>query len=237
MPRPEVTKIVRNQSSRNGVKPRVIVLHSTESHERPGLSDLQGLGSWFDNGSAQASSHVGNDAEGNDARFVADDRKAWTQGQENPRCLSIEQIGFARESRKQWLDQPKQLRNTAEWIAYWSKKYGIPIRKSTQHGVCQHTDFPSQSHTDCGPGYPFDHVLSLAREIADGVVPEDVRENKWKRKLRIQRSRLARISGSIKRLREGGVTSAERDDYDYSIRAMNATKERINTLKRLIARK
>lgn len=231
-PRPEVTRWVGNQSSRNGVSPKVIVLHTTEGHNRPGLEDLRGLGSWFDSPRAQASSHVGNDAEGNDARYVADERKAWTQGVENPKCLSIEQIGFASQSREDWLKLEKQLRNTAEWIAYWSKKHDIPITKSTQHGVCQHTDFPSQTHTDCGDGYPIDHVLKLAQEITQGTSP--VREKKWERSLSIQRSRLARLRTLRAQLRKDG--KKDTDKYRWTTNATNATKIRIKRLKKLIAR-
>ena len=125
-----------NQSSRNGLKPRLIVLHTTEGHNRPGLSDLRGLVSFFDNPRNQVSSHVANDAEGNDARIVPDERKAFTQAAFNSIALSIEQIGFASQT-----EFPQaQLENTARWIAHWSRKWGIPIRHSTSSGVCQHRD-------------------------------------------------------------------------------------------------
>jgi N-acetyl-anhydromuramyl-L-alanine amidase AmpD len=188
-PRPEVTVSVRNQSSRNGVKPRIIVLHSTESHERPGVEDLVGLGRWFDNPAAQASSHVANDGEGNDARYVPDERKAWTQAGANSYALSIEQIGFARETREEWLKQPGQLNNTARWIAYWSSKYDIPIVESTEHGVCQHSDLGAMGggHHDCGPGYPLDIVLKLAKTYRKPLT----KEQKWARSLRILRAKAA----------------------------------------------
>ena len=134
--RPEIVANVVNQSSRNGVKPRLIVLHTTEAHNRPGLADLHGLVSCFDNPASQASSHIANDADGNDARMVPDERKAWTQASFNSVSLSIEQIGHA--SQKKFPES--QLRNTAQWIAHWSKKYGIPITRSLTHGVCQHRD-------------------------------------------------------------------------------------------------
>ena len=35
-PQPEITASVVNQSSRRGIKPRIIVLHTTEGHNRPG---------------------------------------------------------------------------------------------------------------------------------------------------------------------------------------------------------
>jgi N-acetyl-anhydromuramyl-L-alanine amidase AmpD len=163
--KPEIVANVRNQSSRNGRKPRVIVLHTTEGHNRPGLSDLQGLVNFFDNPASQVSSHVANDAEGNDARMVPDDRKAFTQAQFNSIALSIEQIGFAAQAGSM---TEKQLANTAAWIAHWSRKHGIPIRHSTTNGVCQHRDLGAAGggHVDCGPNYPFNKVLSMAKELA-----------------------------------------------------------------------
>ena len=163
-PRPKITANVVNQSSRNGVKPRLIVLHTTEGHNREGLEDLRGLVSFFNNSANQVSSHVANDAEGNDARMVPDERKAFTQAAFNSLSLSIEQIGFA--SQKQFPEP--QLRNTALWIAHWSKRHGIPIQRSTTHGICQHKELGPQGggHSDCGPNYPIDEVLSMARRMA-----------------------------------------------------------------------
>src|ERR671935_2328313 len=55
--KPEYVRIVRNQSSRESVKPRLIVLHTTTDARKsstvvvrnePGLRDLRKLGAWFD---------------------------------------------------------------------------------------------------------------------------------------------------------------------------------------------
>jgi hypothetical protein len=163
-PKPKIVASVVNQSSRRGLKPRIIVLHTTEGHNRPGLSDLQGLVSFFNNPSAQVSSHVANDAEGNDARIVPDEAKAFTQAAFNSISLSIEQIGFA--SQKEF--PREQLENTARWIAHWSRKWNIPIKHSTSNGVCQHRDLGQAGggHVDCGPNYPLDKVLAMARSMA-----------------------------------------------------------------------
>ena len=120
--------------------------------------------SFFDNPRSQVSSHVANDAEGNDARIVPDEAKAFTQAAFNSIALSIEQIGFA--SQKQF--PQAQLENTARWIAHWSRKWDIPIKQSTSHGVCQHRDLGRSGggHVDCGPNYPFDKVLAMARSMA-----------------------------------------------------------------------
>jgi hypothetical protein len=155
---------VSNQSSRGGVKPKLIVLHTTEGHNRPGTGDLSDLGHYFDRPATQASSTAANDAEGNNARFMPDSRKPWTQAAYNSRSLSLEQIGFA--SQIAWSDA--QLRSTAQWIAFWSRKHGIPITKSTTHGVCEHKHLGAAGggHVDCGPKYPFDRVLEMARALA-----------------------------------------------------------------------
>ena len=162
--RPEITASVVNQSSRRGLKPRIIVLHTTEGHNRDGLSDLRGLVSFFDNPRSQVSSHVANDAEGNDARIVPDEAKAFTQAAFNSIALSIEQIGFASQAEF----PHAQLENTARWIAHWSRKWNIPIVHSTTRGVCQHKDLGSAGggHVDCGPNYPLGRVLSMARSMA-----------------------------------------------------------------------
>lgn len=157
-----VTSVVC-QSSRGGVTPRLIVLHTTEGFNKPGKADLEGLAEYFDRLSTQASSHVGVDGEGLAAQFVPDDRKAWTQAAFNPQSLSIEQIGFS--SQKSFPEA--QLRTVAQYIAFWSKKYSIPIKHSTSNGVCEHKDLGQEGggHDDCGPNYPFNRVLAMARSM------------------------------------------------------------------------
>ncbi len=161
-PYERIRRSVSNQSSRNGVSPKLIVLHSTESHNRPGTSDVEAIVAWFDNPASQASSHVVVDAEGIAAQCVPDSKKAWTQAAYNPQSLAVEQIGHA--SQTTWPEA--QLRKTAQYIAYWSKKYNIPISFSTSRGVCEHRHLGAAGggHHDCGEPYPLDRVLDLARE-------------------------------------------------------------------------
>lgn len=157
---------VRNQSLRmGGTKPTLIVLHSTESHNRPGINDLGAIVSWFNNPAAQASSHVVVDDEGHAARCVPDARKAWHVAQYNSKSLGIEQIGAAAQGRDAWTE--KQLRKVARYLAYWNYKYGIPLEYSTTHGVRRHMDLGAAGggHHDPGVNYPFDHVIELARQF------------------------------------------------------------------------
>lgn len=155
---------VANQSSRNGVKPSLIVLHDTEGGNLAGIADLQGLVNWFNNPAAQASSHVAVDADGNSAKFVDDLSKAWHVAAYNSKSLGIEQVGFA--TQKVWPDA--QLKKTAQYIAYWSTKYGIPIIHSTDRGVALHSDLgvAGGGHHDPGGGYPLDKVLAYAKDYA-----------------------------------------------------------------------
>lgn len=161
-PDEDFAHIVSNQSARS--EPiRLIVVHDTEGANLPGITDLRNLGTWFDNPAADASAHVGVDADGNAARYVEDTRKAWHAAAFNSRALGIEQIG--RAAQKTWPE--RQLRVTAQYIAHWSQKHGIPITHSTVHGVCQHRDLGAGGggHHDCGPHYPLDRVLEIARAL------------------------------------------------------------------------
>jgi len=169
---PERTVISPNWSSRGGNRPRLIVLHITVSHNRPGLGDIDAILGWFGQERSQCSSHIINDRDGNDARCVWDANKAWTQAAFNPIALAIEQIEFsAGRTRTEWLKESrKQLDNTAAWVAKWSVAYGIPLKESTTNGVCEHRTLGAAGggHSDCGPGYPMDYVLRQARQYAPG---------------------------------------------------------------------
>lgn len=160
----QIVRSVSNQSSRNGVKVTLIVLHDTEGGNLPGIADLKGLGDWFNNPAAQASAHVGVDADGNSAQFVPDTNKAWHVAAYNSKSLGVEQVGFA--TQKAWPDA--QLKKTAQYVAYWSKKYRIPLVHNTENGVCMHSDLgvAGGGHHDPGPAYPMDKVLNLARDFA-----------------------------------------------------------------------
>lgn len=159
-----------------------IVVHTTEGFDRDEapshVNGLHDLGSFFANPSSQVASHVANDRNGASARFVADNLRAWHVGRHNTYSLGIEQLGFARFTRAQWLHRKAQLDSTAAWIAYWSVKYKIPIRRCTTaangdlktHGVCSHGQLDPRNRSDPGAGYPFDYVIARARSLAGSGV-------------------------------------------------------------------
>jgi N-acetylmuramoyl-L-alanine amidase len=171
--KPTHTSIVKNQSSREGGRPKLIVLHTTEG------GTFESLINEFNNSESEASSHVANNARGESIRFVRDQAKSWSVCSYNPYTLNIEQIAFAKFSKKEWFtSQDKQLSNTAAWCAEWSIKYGIPLRKGLasgitlwiqRSGIVQHKDLGTLGcgHSDCGSGYPQRYVTRVARLIVE----------------------------------------------------------------------
>lgn len=168
-PHDEVTHLVGNKSSRNGSKIKLIVVHDTEGGNLAGIKDLTGLGEWFNTPASDCSAHVATDAEGNSARYVRDEDKAWHVAYYNSVSLGIEQVGFATE--KVWPEA--QLRETARWLAYWSHLHDVPLRKGrvlsngtvVTTGVVRHSDLGvlGGGHHDPGSNYPLHDVLDLAR--------------------------------------------------------------------------
>lgn len=149
----------------------LIVLHSTESDNISGSSsDLQGVASWFANPASEVSAHVITDADGNSARCVSDENKAWHCAMYNSPALGAEQVGHAEQSR--W--EPAEYMETARWIAQWSHEHGIPIRRAVtvggrvvRSGVTTHKKLGALGggHVDPGPHYPLGKVLKQARHI------------------------------------------------------------------------
>jgi len=157
-----------NQSSRGGEKPRLIVIHDTESPERKGKGDLIAVTDYLARLGVYASTHVVTDGDGLSARSVKDGDKAWHCASYNGISLGIEQIGYASRDKEDWPD--RQLKETARWVAKWSKKYGIPIEhisNLSKSGVVTHAQLGAAGggHHDPGPGYPMRRMLRFAREF------------------------------------------------------------------------
>jgi hypothetical protein len=157
-----------NYSSRGSSSVTHIVVHTAE-----GALTYESLGHYFESPSAGVSSHVGiDDTAGVIGEYVRRDGKAWTASNANPWSVQAELCGFAEWDRDTWMRHLTMLVNTAEWIAEESAAYGIPIddidaiaTDPDAYGVCQHNDLGAMGggHWDCGPGFPVDYVLDLAR--------------------------------------------------------------------------
>jgi hypothetical protein len=156
------------------------VLHTTE-----GAQTIESLGSWFQNPSAKCSSHHGADnaKRGVFGAYVYEQNVAWTQGNANGYCVSIELCtpsgAAAGWSRSYWLNnQDTLLRNAADWLAYVCGKYDIPLtvlsssqaQNASVRGVCQHMNLGTwgSNHNDCGGGFPMDQVIAWAKGQGGG---------------------------------------------------------------------
>ena len=167
-----------NHSSRGGAVPRLLVLHSAE-----GALTYQALGNFFANPSSGVSSHVGIDDTPNTVgEYVRRDQKAWTAAGANPVAVQAELCAFAAWSAAEWDQHPNMLANCAAWLAEESAALGIPLvrlsaaqAQGSGRGVCQHADLGSWggNHSDCGPGFPIDHVIAMAAGTAGSSAPED----------------------------------------------------------------
>lgn len=170
---PPVELDARSLVSSHGYQtPARIVLHSTESYDSRGTGDLYGIGAFWGRQGLGYGCQLGIDEEGLTARYVDDTEIGWCTASYNTGSLNIEQVGFARFTRAQWLARPRQLAKVARWLAYWSERYNIPLVRNPVRGVLTHADATaykriSGGHWDPGPGYPIDYVLRLAIQYRD----------------------------------------------------------------------
>jgi N-acetylmuramoyl-L-alanine amidase len=176
-------------SSRGGATVTTIVIHTAE-----GATTIESLGSWFQNPTANVSSHTGADDTPNTVgEYVPRTGKAWTQGDANPWCVSLELCAFAAWDNAEWQRHPDMLANCAAWIAEEAAHFDIPIVGLTPaqaqdpgaRGVCQHVDLGSMGggHTDCGSAFPIDQVLAMAAGRAptpgDDDLPLSDADKQW----------------------------------------------------------
>lgn len=154
------------------------VLHSTESHDYPGVKDLGGVIQWWKNPSSGGSAHVVVDKDANSAYAVSLLNTAPHVGGMNYCSVGIEQIGYAKFALKTWLGRDKQLRQTARWMAYIFHEFGLPLQEAivTRSGNVARPGWTTHralgalglgtNHTDPGAFYPFKRVLNYAKWYA-----------------------------------------------------------------------
>jgi hypothetical protein len=153
-------------------------------HTTQGAMKIRDLGAWFQNPGAYCSSHHGADnyEAGVLGAYVYENYSAWTQGNANGYCLSLEMCAYAEWSRDVWLGQKNTLlNNSADWLRYCVDKYDIPwtLLNNTQaqdpgvRGICQHINFGSwgSGHVDCGSGFPMDEVIRRAQGAGSSAIP------------------------------------------------------------------
>jgi hypothetical protein len=161
-----VTRFVRNQSSRAGVRPQQHWLHYTVSQNRPGWSDVNAIVAFFDQSSSQASSHFVIDREGNCAYTVPIERNSWTQAAANRIAVSYEIINSGSEGSFMDSAGYAKLRAVMRIV---SQRTGIPMRRGRVEGcraavpgIVHHKDggVCAGGHVDITP-YSIDQVVKI----------------------------------------------------------------------------
>jgi len=163
---PLITKRVAG-ATHGSQTPSAIVLHCTESLNRPGLSDVLAIPNFWKNQGLGYNAHCVIDGEGLTAKCALDVRKCWAVAGANTGRLHIEFIGSSSLSRSEWAALTKGLKQGAKWCAYWSETHGIPIALSTVHGIGTHGMYSNayhvSDHTDPGPNFPLAWFMDTVR--------------------------------------------------------------------------
>jgi hypothetical protein len=170
--RPDIELDARSLvAAHGGTFPVRAVLHSTESPNYEGVKDLFGIASYWSRVSWGPGAHLTIDCDGNTALNLNERELGYHVSGRNTGSLGIEQIGYARYSRVQWLACPRQLEKVAKWLAYWHEEFDLSLRHDPERGVSTHNEQSHYAglaggHWDPGPGYPFSYVMHLARKYA-----------------------------------------------------------------------
>lgn len=176
----DVTLLSPNDDGqRNPHDCRLSIVHTNE-----GKGSVEGLLSYLARRDVQASYTIVVGRDGRTGRSNDDNYIPWAAGSPaNEIGLHLCFIGFAAQTRAEWLSYPDQLAAGARVLRDWSDRYDIPLDKLSgaqmhagQSGVGGHADtvdaWHSTDHHDPGPGFPYDVVLHLARE-GGPTIPEE----------------------------------------------------------------
>ena len=166
-----------NRSSRGGVKPQLVVIHTTES----GPDSVWGVVNYFKNDGIDVSStYVVNDKPNASGYVdvvlcVPESEKPWTQKSANPYSISYELVGRAARTREDWEAHRAQLRTVAALVAEDCVQYGIPVKRAFP-GILGHRDLRSfgfpNDHTDPGEDFPWGWFLRLVESYVKGAPPK-----------------------------------------------------------------
>lgn len=141
-----------------------VVLHATLGKTRSPDTEYDATLAWFANPASQVSAHAVVGPGGKVAYPVPADLIAWHCRASNPAWLGLEMckahVGDAIE--------PAILDAAARVVAGWCQQYAIPLVWSTERGLAEHRDMPTNSdgHQDVGGPFDRDAFLTLVRHYA-----------------------------------------------------------------------
>lgn len=164
----------------------LIVVHCMQAAEL--MKTAENVAAWFAGKSRnkegkfvpapKASAHYCVDAD-SVVCCVPSDRIAWHAPGANKEGIGIELAGYARQSRRDWLDDYGMLMlvRAGSLIAALSQKHDIPLLSLGEqgvaaglHGIATHAIiskvFQKSTHTDPGPSFPMDRLLEYAVDLS-----------------------------------------------------------------------
>lgn len=155
---------------------RLVVMHSMEAPEKGNTAE--NVARFFQNprdpkgNPVRASAHLCVDSD-SIVQCVMDNNVAFAAPGVNNDGIHIEQAGFARQTRAEWLDPYGilMLNLSANVAAQYCLKYNIPVKhlsnaelKAGEKGIIGHSQAtaiykPNNGHTDPGTGFPWDSFM------------------------------------------------------------------------------
>lgn len=180
MLRVDINRPSPNFTKSKGIRSvRGIVLHTTQSHERP--NGWWGPIAWFQNRQSEVSAHLVVEqfkliqcVELNDVAWHAGSVNGWTYG--------VELCGRADQTADQWNDDYSLgvLMTGARAVAWLAAHADIPLERLSDEGIRKkglprggvfgHVDANralgvKKGHQDPGPNFPFETFLQMCREV------------------------------------------------------------------------
>ncbi|MEW2177136.1 peptidoglycan recognition family protein [Streptomyces sp. NPDC005406] len=160
---------VRNYTADGQDEVRGVVVHIM-------AGTLDGTQGWFNNPTAQASSHFGTGKGGALRQWVDTDDRAWAQSAGNRTWLSVENEGVGGDALTE-----QQLDDNAAVLAWAHEHHGVPLRLATgpnDEGLGYHAMGGSAwgGHTSCpGPRIvaQLPEIVARAKRLVAGPTQEE----------------------------------------------------------------
>lgn len=174
MSEPPITRIAYHMSGYQGRPTRIV--HHDEEYPEIGNA-AEDVAAFFAGASSGGSAHYLTD-NNSEQHCVPDNRSAW-HAPPNADSIGIEQSGYARQTRDEWLDDYSRsnLARTCARTAELAVRFQLPIvylavpdLLAGRQGITSHNNvslaWRQSDHSDPGGAYPWDIVLPVVREGA-----------------------------------------------------------------------